>query len=375
MAIVSPWPPAATGVAEYAATIADALAAHYDVERLSAVDEDALRRADRRLYQLGNNRLHGPAYDAALAVPGVVELHDAVLHHFLLGRLGREEYLAEHELNGGLWARATAERLWERRSQCTVDEDFFRYPLLKRVVEASEAVIVHNPAARRRVEESGARAQVYDVPHYVDPPQEADAAGVRAVRERLEVPAGGVLIASFGYQRPTKRLRSLARAVRALETPYKLLIQGRFVSDEYEAAMAPLLEEAGAVRLPYAAPDELRTLLAATDIGVNLRWPTAGETSGILMKLMAAGKAVVVTDSEEGAGLPPGTVAPIDAGELEEPMLAATLARLAGDRELRESMGRHAAAHVREEHSLARAVEAYRRALEAPRAFIRNVSR
>ena len=363
LAIVSPWPPAATGVAEYAATIASALEAHYDVERLLAVDEESLRAADRRLYQLGNNRLHGPAYDAALAFPGVIELHDAVLHHFLLGRIEREEYLDEFELNGGLWARGTAERLWERRGDCTVDEEFFRHPLLKRVVAASEAVIVHNPAARRRVEETGVELPIFDVPHYVDPPAIVDEAEVRALRERLEIPPGGVLIGCFGFQRPTKRLRSVTRAVRELEAPHRLLVQGRFVSDEYEASIAPLLAEAGAVRLPYASDGELRALLAATDIGVNLRWPAAGETSGILMKLMAAGKAVVVTDSDETADLPPGTVARIDAGELEEPMLAATLEALAVNRELRESMGRHAAEHVREAHSLERAVEAYRRAL------------
>src|SRR5690606_27848752 len=111
-----------------------------------------------------------------LAFPGVIELHDAVLHHFLLGRLEREAYLEEFERNGGVWARATAERLWERRGDCTVDEEFFRHPLLARVAAASEAVIVHNRAARRRVEETGVEIPIFDVPHYVDPPAEADAA-------------------------------------------------------------------------------------------------------------------------------------------------------------------------------------------------------
>ena len=94
----SPLPPAATGVAEYAATLLAALR-----ERGEVVP--GARDAGVHLYHLGNNQLHREIYRRALEKPGVVVLHDAVLHHFLLGSLDREAYIEEFVYNYGEWHR------------------------------------------------------------------------------------------------------------------------------------------------------------------------------------------------------------------------------------------------------------------------------
>ena len=95
--LVSPLPPAPSGVADFSRRLAEALRSRFRVEAVESPSKEVLGAAERRLYQIGNNALHSPAYDAALEFPGVVELHDAVLHHFLLGRLTREEYMEEGE--------------------------------------------------------------------------------------------------------------------------------------------------------------------------------------------------------------------------------------------------------------------------------------
>ena len=102
VALVSPLPPAPTGVAEYTVRLRQALqlcaAARGGEFAFEAVDASALESArafDTRIYQIGNNRLHAAAYRAALATPGIVVLHDAVLHHLLLGLLSEDEYLQE----------------------------------------------------------------------------------------------------------------------------------------------------------------------------------------------------------------------------------------------------------------------------------------
>ena len=80
----APFPLARTGVADYAASLAAALGRHVTVE-VNA------RRADVWLYHLGNNQFHREIYPRALARPGVVVLHDAVLQHFFLGWLDEQE--------------------------------------------------------------------------------------------------------------------------------------------------------------------------------------------------------------------------------------------------------------------------------------------
>ncbi len=364
LALVSPLPPAASGVAEFSARLAEGLSSFFDVEAMAdpaGVDLDAF---DRRLYQIGNNPLHGPAYDAALATPGVVELHDAVLHHFMLGRLDEAGYLDEMAFNSGEWLRARAQALWNRRGGSGGDGEFFRYPLLRRIVEGAEKVIVHNPAAARMAREASAQApQIVEIPHFVDPAPEVAAERIEAIRAELGTTPAELLIGCFGYQRPTKRLQSVLAAARRLKTPWRLLIAGSFVSKDYEASLKPLLDSPSVVRRGRLSDRELAECAAAVDVCVNLRWPTAGESSGIAMRLLAAGKPVVVTDTEEWAAFADNELVRVDAGPAEVDMLAGQLELLASSPDLRRAIGEAGRRHVHEKHAFDRVLEFYRRVL------------
>ena len=90
----SPTPPARTGVADYSAALLAELRRHGRVNM-------APDHCDVALYHLGNNALHAEIYRRALDRPGVVTLHDAVLHHFLLGQLDEPGYIEEFVYNYG----------------------------------------------------------------------------------------------------------------------------------------------------------------------------------------------------------------------------------------------------------------------------------
>ena len=105
----SPLPPARTGVADYSAALVLALRARVEVETNPASPRGV------PLYHMGNNRLHAAIYRRALDHPGVVVLHDAVLHHFFLGALEEQAYVEEFTYNYGAWHRELALRLWRER--------------------------------------------------------------------------------------------------------------------------------------------------------------------------------------------------------------------------------------------------------------------
>jgi len=361
--LVSPLPPAHSGVADFSAALAEALAARSEVTATENPSREALAQAERRLYQIGNNGLHGAAYEAALQFPGVVELHDAVLHHLLLGRLDREQYVAEIVYNEGEWARGEAERLWERRGHAPVDEAYFKRPMLRRIVEAATAVIVHNPAAAQAVRAASPQGCIFEIPHFVDPPDPITDAERLSARERLGLADDQVLVSCFGFQRPTKRLRSVLRSAARIGRPLRVLIAGRFVSADYEQSLAPLLEEADAIRVPWVPEEEFRSLAAATDVCANLRYPGAGETSGIAMRLMALARPVVMTEALETAPFPDSAVFRIDSGELEEAMLEEALRLLVARPDLRRTMGAEARRHILAEHALDRLLPRYFEAL------------
>src|SRR5580658_9387152 len=158
----SPLPPARTGVADYSAALLAELRRHGKVEVAPA-------RCDIALYHLGNNALHAAIYRRALEHPGIVVLHDSVLHHFLLGQLSEAAYIEEFVYNYGEWSRGRAHDLWRSRASSASDNRYFESPMLKRVAERALAIVVHNPAAVGVVKAHAPHSLTVEIPHLFQP--------------------------------------------------------------------------------------------------------------------------------------------------------------------------------------------------------------
>jgi glycosyltransferase involved in cell wall biosynthesis len=359
VAYYAPLPPARTGVADYAAALLAAL------RRYGTVESHA-RHADVALYHLGNNQLHRRIYRQALAQPGVVVLHDAVLHHFLLGSLDRAAYIHEFVYNYGAWHRALAEDLWRTRASSGFDRRYFDYPMLKRVAERSRAVVVHNPAAARMVRQHAPGAHVIEIPHLFAPPELPPGWEVVRMRRRLDVPTHAFLFGVFGYLRESKRLFAVLRAFRRLRqtgphaaSDARLLIAGPFVSSDLARAAAPLLTQPGILRLPFLAERDFWRAALAVDACVNLRYPAAGETSGIAIRLMGVAKPVLLTDAEENSRYPAAACLRIQPGLAEEDSLWRHMFLLTSRKECAGEIGLRASGHIVERHQAVQVSEQY----------------
>ena len=358
----SPLPPARTGVADYSAALLRAL------WPLGQVEVNA-READVHLYHLGNNRLHAEIYQRALGVPGVVVLHDAVLHHFLLGTLGESEYLEEFVYNYGTWSEAQARRLWRNRARSAADPQYFRYPILKRVVERSRAVVVHNPAAAQMVREHVPAAAIHEIPMLFETPAETPAqAELLRLRQRMGIGSRAFVFGVFGHLRESKRLMSVLRAFERVRRvlPIALLVAGDFGSSDLSRAVAPFLTPDRGIRcIGFTEEPEFALYTAAVDACINLRYPAAGETSAISIRLMGTGKPVIMTNGLETSRFPGASCLRVDAGVAEEEMLAEYMLLLASSPFDAEAIGRSAGAFIGEHHAPERVARAYWQALTA----------
>ena len=356
----APLPPARSGVADYAAALLG------EMRRRGSV-EAAAKVCDIALYHLGNNRLHAEIYRRALERPGVAVLHDAVLHHFLLGQLSEREYLDEFVYNYGEWTRGLARDLWRGRAASGADERYFRYPMLKRAAEASLAVIVHNPAAARAVREHAPGASVHEIPHLFAPPELPGEAEVQRYRQSLGLEPGAFVFGVFGYLRESKRLFSVLDAFAGVhrEDPRaRLLIAGEFVSSDLERAIAPLLPAPGVHRLPFLGEREFWLAARMVDACINLRYPSAGESSGIAVRLMGLGKPVLVTAGEEYARVPEDACLHIEPGMAERGSLSEHMRLLVSMGGVARAVGERAAAHVAAHHRLDAVAAEYWKVLE-----------
>ena len=125
-----------------------------------------------------------------------------------------------------------------------------------------------------------------------------------------------------------------------------------------------LEREDGVLRLEYQDERDLWRLLRDCDVSVSLRWPTMGETSGMVIRALSLGKPLVVSDAGWFQELPESVAAKVPVDDFEVATLAATLELLAGDEGLRRQMGADAAEYARREHSLDRVADDYVAALE-----------
>jgi glycosyltransferase involved in cell wall biosynthesis len=170
------------------------------------------------------------------------------------------------------------------------------------------------------------------------------------------------LFGVFGYLRESKRLHSVLKAfarLRRADSGVELLIAGEFHSADAEKCLEPYLNGPGIRRIGHMSDAVFALATTAVDCCINLRYPSAGETSGIGVRLMGMGKPVIFTDGDENASLPPHAYLSVESGIREEMHLFEQLCLLAGSPELGRGIGERAAAHILRYHSMKAAAEQY----------------
>ena len=127
-------------------------------------------------------------YARALEQPGVVVLHDAVLHHFLLGQLDETRYVDEFVFNYGEWNRGLA--LGTCGAAVPPPAPIAATSITRccrRIAERSRA---SSSTTRRRRASCGntrPRARVEEIPHLFAPPPLPSEAEVIRYRQRIGV--------------------------------------------------------------------------------------------------------------------------------------------------------------------------------------------
>jgi glycosyltransferase involved in cell wall biosynthesis len=356
VAYYSPLPPSRSGIADYSALLLPELEKRLDVvvARPGRFRRDPA--ADVALYHVGNDaEAHGWIVDALRRRPGVVVLHDFVLHHLVVGltfaRGDASGYLAAMEREAGLVGRLLAYAvldnklppLWETRP-----ED---YPLTGEILQHATALIAHSHYVEQRVRGIGYERPIVRIPHPAWPVPEVAAAQI----------TGDPLFGCFGHLNETKRINELVAAfarVRERHPGARLLLVGSLA-----VRLARLELPDGVVHRDYVPEEELWSLMAACDAIVGLRSPTMGETSGSAIRALSLGKPLVVSDVGWFAELPDEAVVKVPVDEGEEDTLAAALEVLTAE-EVRRAMGAAARELVEREHRLDRVAEAYAAALE-----------
>ena len=434
----SPFPPVRTGIAGRSAELVAALAARgFSIDRYpeAAAHDFPWRHRqapyDLVVYQFGNSSHHDYAWPYALRYPGLVVLHDTRLHHARAALLLREKRAADYRAELAWSEPAVSPDAAELAVAGFDSRLYYDWPMVRGLVASSRLTAVHGDAARDdliaalstpndatpknqvnsqadnsqaptsnlRPPTSNLQPPTSDLDavsrivsirlgegELVSPEREARARA--EIRRRYDIAPDAILFGSFGGMTPEKRLPQILAALRATlrhaPNAHLLLAGARAAHYDVAAGIAALDLQRHVTVAGYLERDaDLTDHLAACDVSLNLRWPTARETSGPWLRALAAARPTIVTDLVHLADVPsldPRTWTAREArgaaGEMrpvcvaidildEDHSLRLAMRRLAGDAALRAELGAAAREWWQREHSVEVMVGDYERAIAA----------
>ena len=388
LALVAPYPPARSGVADYVAQQAACLAAHYQLVLVQTdpaqievirdfpgdiLDTDAFLAAphlhQRVLYHIGNSPAHLEAINLLASVPGLVILHDFFLsdvqqyQDIILNGRTHASYAALIHSHGF----APLMRAAEQGQPFNLSD----YPCNLSLLEQARQVLVHSDYVLRQAAHwYGNRIdhRIGRIGFAKAVPQQQDRA---SARQALGFAPDDYLVATFGFATPAKSLETLihAWATSALATNPRahLRIVGEFLDPRYKKRIERLLELrpcANIQCLGYVDPAHYQQLLHATDAAVQLRIHSRGETSAALLDCMASGIPVIANNHGFVEDLPDGVLWKIGA-QPRAAELTAVLELLHAAPEIRHRLAQKAQDDLRQSFAPAHVVHQLVSAIEA----------
>ncbi len=371
---VSPLPPVRSGIADYSLDLIPELATRCDL-RVMLLDgqepppaltglaqfapASEIGGGRVPLYHMGNNPHHVEVWHLAHQHPGIVVLHDLVLHHLLIkvtlaeGDFDAyaERLRADHGWVGETTARA---RRWHELGHSAI----FELPARRTLLRRQRGVLVHSRWAADTLRRDDPDLAVHAVSMGIPLPDPIAATATQAWRDKMGL-SGKPLMGAFGFQTPIKRSE---RAIQALAQDalkdFHLVIGGEVSS---ELRLEEAARQAGVSDrvhfLGFLDFDEFETAIAACDLCLNLRYPSAGETSASMLRELAVGRPVIVSDYAQFAEIPDDIAVKVPLGEGEVESLAAAVGELHADPTRLARMSDAARQYVATEHDLGRAAD------------------
>ncbi len=383
IAYCSPVNPAPSGISDYSEELLPYLAQYADItlyvednlrpdnpHLMHHLEVQPLRKLERTqrktpydaiLYHIGNSPVHADIWQVAQRIPGVIVLHDFVLHHFMLWYAAN----VQHDINQYVRDMATrygkeGDHVAQLMIRGRFTEAAFEFPYCEPVVAAAYGLVAHSQYVRERVTALRPTLPVGVVPMGVPLPP---AIPREDARRRLGLPQDAFILASFGHINAYKRLEPMLRVLLELhsERPNTRYILVGSVSANYD--VQGIIQRMGlndVVQITgYVPRQTFEEYVAATDICINLRHPTAGETSASLLRLLGAGRPTLVSATGSFAELPAHVAAQVDVDTSERELLLAYCRLLANRPEVADALGANARRFVAHCHTLQRSAQMY----------------
>jgi glycosyltransferase involved in cell wall biosynthesis len=227
----------------------------------------------------------------------------------------------------------------------------FVFPLSGHVARASRAIVVHNEDSAERMRELAPRLEVTVIPHHAGRPPQA-VQGIDRLRARalLGLPPDAFLVGHFGFITRPKQPGAVLGGFAALAHTHPTAELIMIGADNTGGGLQQLMGRLGIdrrVRLAgFVDLCRFYLYLKAVDAVVNLRYPSAGESSGTVARALAEGRATIVNHLGSFAELPPDVALKVEIDGHQAAQVGEHLVRLADDPSFRTGIEAKARAYA-----------------------------
>lgn len=318
---------------------------------------------DINIYHMGNNDHHSYVYSVCLEYPGVVVLHEPILHHFVFSQTVGNNRLREYLRELDYCYKGERSNIVKTTLEVRDEDSWYDYPLVDRIVDSSMGIIVHSEFARRKVLEVNPLARVRRIPLHYAPPPSTQMRSPELVREILGFREDEFLVGSLGYMTSSKRIDSLLRVIADIRRQgyrIKLLLVGKMLPGcEATRWIEDLGLDEDVLVTGFVDTRTFREYLNVPDIFVALRHPSAGETSSSVIKMMGAGKPVMVSDHHAFSEFPDDCCIKVSTGADEEEELKQKLLFYLENPDERRELGARSRQYILTHHDIQNSAREY----------------
>ncbi len=309
--------------------------------------DQMLKTYDSLIYNLGDNiNFHKTIYETAIKNPGIVILHDLVMHHFFasyyLDHLhDAKGYINEATFSHGEKGNQLAQRILDRTAGPVWDKPtMLEFHMAKSAVFSAYGIVVHSKYSKN------ALVKIANVPVIqIDFPEpRISQININATSSADVSPHNKIRLLTYGVINPNKMIAETVDAIgrnQFLRENVLYNIVGSYSHrTPYVERIISLIENyrlQESVHLLGYQPDEiLYEQMQRSDIIINIRNPHFGESSWSLLEALFIGKPVIVWKHGYYDEFPDNVVEKVnDCNELEK-----SLQQLCKNETLRRTLGR-----------------------------------
>ncbi|QWT52104.1 glycosyltransferase [Eubacterium sp. MSJ-33] len=342
LAIMTPWPNMQTGIANYIYKLVPYLQKYFEIDiyvdnkenlmnyeqnpvSIYQLEEYKNNNYEYTLYEIGNNvQFHKRIYDVFEEYSGIADIHDFMLTPFFF----HAYFKNQKELYKGLLYRAYgdgAEDIYAETVRIKNHPNEQKYPMSEAVVRKASKAIFHNHWSKQQIDQKN----VAVIPHACFDKEVINQASLDRMQEDLKKKMkydGEVIIGCLGWINDNKRPQVILEAINDIlkdGKKVKLCFWGKCESNKLKEIIKKYNIGDHVYCAGYMDKETYEIALQMTDIVVNLRYPSMGESSGTLCEALKYGKATIVSDLNQCREYPDDVCWKLPVGGSETKLLTA----------------------------------------------------